>query len=75
MALKDKKSMYPSFESFCLKTSLAASLMAFSGVTKVRFTAAPGKYKQADDGGGHQFPLRFTKRAKLHSSLWLLTVS
>lgn len=33
--------MYPSLESFCLKTSLAASLMAFSGVTRVRLTAAP----------------------------------
>jgi len=41
--------IHPSFESFCLKTSLAASLMAFSGVTRVRFTAAPGKDRQADD--------------------------
>ncbi|EGW04929.1 hypothetical protein I79_012985 [Cricetulus griseus] len=28
--------------SSCRKKSLAASLIAFSGVTRVRFTAAPG---------------------------------
>lgn len=33
--------VYPSLDSICLKTSFAASLMAFSGVTRVRFTAAP----------------------------------
>lgn len=32
---------HPSLESWYRKKSLAASLMAFSGVTRVRFTAAP----------------------------------
>lgn len=32
---------HPSLERWCLKKSLAANLMAFSGVTSVRFTAAP----------------------------------
>lgn len=32
---------HPSLDRCCLKKSLAASLMAFSGVTRVRFTAAP----------------------------------
>lgn len=38
-----KKCFYshPSLESWCLKKSLAASLMAFSGVTRVKLTAAP----------------------------------
>lgn len=34
---------HPSLERWCLKKSLAANLMAFSGVTSVRFTAAPGR--------------------------------
>ena len=33
---------YPSTVRCCLKKSFAANLMAFSGVTSVRFTAAPG---------------------------------
>ena len=33
---------YPSTLRCCLKKSFAANLMAFSGVTRVRFTAAPG---------------------------------
>ena len=36
---------HPSLESCCLKKSLAANLMAFSGVTSVKFTAAPGRDK------------------------------
>ena len=35
-------SPYPSTLRCCLKKSFAANLMAFSGVTRVRFTAAPG---------------------------------
>ena len=34
--------LYPSPRSSCRRKSLAASLMAFSGVTSARFTAAPG---------------------------------
>jgi len=37
-----KRESHPSLESLCLKMSLAANLIAFSGVTRVRFTAAPG---------------------------------
>lgn len=37
---------YPSLVRWCLKKSLAASLIAFSGVTRVRFTAAPEKEKK-----------------------------
>lgn len=43
----DVLKMYPFRESFCLKASLAASLIAFSGVTRVRLTAAPSGGKQA----------------------------
>lgn len=32
---------HPSLERWCRKKSLAANLIAFSGVTRVRFTAAP----------------------------------
>lgn len=63
-----QKSMYPSLESFCLKTSLAASLMAFSGVTRVRFTAAPGNTNRPMKGDDQQFPLRNTNRINLHSN-------
>lgn len=37
---------YPSFASRCLKKSFAANLIAFSGVTKVKFTAAPEEKKK-----------------------------
>lgn len=37
---------HPSLERCCLKKSLAANLMAFSGVTSVKFTAAPGRIKK-----------------------------
>lgn len=58
--------MYPSLESFCLKTSLAASLMAFSGVTRVRLTAAPGerRSRSIDDHDEQQFPPRFIERGR-----------
>lgn len=65
--------MYPSLESFCLKMSLAASLMAFSGVTKVRFTAAPGRDKHADVSDTHQIPLRYTNRTNPTQQLTALT--
>lgn len=39
-------STYPSLARWYLKKSLAANLMAFSGVTSVRFTAAPGQEKE-----------------------------
>ena len=40
--LPEKSAMHPSSRS-CCRTSLAASLTAFSGVTAVRFTTAPGR--------------------------------
>lgn len=39
---------HPSLERWCLKKSLAANLMAFSGVTSVKFTAAPGRIKRTE---------------------------
>lgn len=42
---------YPSCMSSCRKKSLAASLIAFSGVTRVRFTAAPRGGKWREEAG------------------------
>lgn len=39
---------HPSLESCCLKKSLAANLMAFSGVTSVKFTAAPERRRRTE---------------------------
>lgn len=39
---------HPSLERWCLKKSLAANLIAFSGVTSVRFTAAPRRIKTTE---------------------------
>ena len=60
-------------ESFCLKMSLAASLMAFSGVTRVRFTAAPaGSHSQ---GSHQQLPVHHTNTASLYHTHHTKTAS
>ena len=48
---------YPSLESCCRKKSLAASFMAFSGVTRVRFTAAPSKHSKHKENSCSQSQL------------------